>query len=48
LLADDNRALFTARIDGQEPITPGTELELAVDPRRMHFFDVATGAVLGR
>ena len=48
LLADDNRALFTARIDGQEPTTPGTELELAVDPRRMHFFDVATGAVLGR
>jgi multiple sugar transport system ATP-binding protein len=48
LLADDNRALFTARIDGQEIITPGTELELAVDPRRMHYFDVATGAVLGR
>jgi multiple sugar transport system ATP-binding protein len=48
LLADDNRALFTARVDGQRLVTPGTELELAVDPRRMHFFDPATGAVLGR
>ena len=48
LLADDDRALFTARIDGQRFIAPGTELELAVDPRRMHFFDPATGAVLGR
>jgi multiple sugar transport system ATP-binding protein len=48
LLADDNRALFTARVDGQRFVAPGTELDLAVDPRRMHFFDTATGAVLGR
>jgi hypothetical protein len=27
---------------------PGTELELAVDPARFHFFDPDTGAVLGR
>jgi multiple sugar transport system ATP-binding protein len=47
LLADDDRALFTARVDAQEPVSPGTELELAVDSRRLHFFDVATGAVLG-
>ena len=39
LLADDNRALFTARVDGQQFVAPGTELDLAVDPRRMHFFD---------
>jgi multiple sugar transport system ATP-binding protein len=48
LLADDDRALFTARVDGQHVVAPGTELELAVDPRRMHFFDATTGAVLGR
>jgi multiple sugar transport system ATP-binding protein len=48
LLADDKRALFTARVDGQEFVAQGSELELAVDPRRMHFFDPSTGAVLGR
>jgi multiple sugar transport system ATP-binding protein len=48
LIADDTRALFTACIDGERPIMPGTELELAVDPARFHFFDPATGAVLGR
>ena len=48
LIADDTRALFTACIDGERPIVPGTELELAVDPARFHFFDPDTGAVLGR
>jgi len=48
LIADDTRALFTACIDGERPILPGTELELAVDPGRFHFFDPDTGAVLGR
>ncbi len=48
LIADDTRALFTACIDGERPIVPGTELELAVDPARFHFFDPETGAVLGR
>ena len=48
LLADDNRARFTARIDGQHVVTPGMEIELAVDPARLHFFDPASGAVLGR
>jgi multiple sugar transport system ATP-binding protein len=48
LLADDTRALFTARLDGQRLVAPGSEVELAVDPRRLHFFDPATGAVLAR
>jgi len=48
LLADDNRALFTARIPGDRPLAPGSEVELAVDPRRLHFFAPADGAVLGR
>jgi multiple sugar transport system ATP-binding protein len=46
LLADDDRALFVARLDSQ--VSPGSTLDLAVDPRRMHFFDPATGDVLGR
>ena len=48
LLADDDRALFTARVDEQHFVAPGQELDLAVDPRRLHFFDPTTGAVLGR
>jgi multiple sugar transport system ATP-binding protein len=48
LIADDTRALFTACIDGERPVAPGTDLELAVDPARFHFFDPDTGAVLGR
>jgi multiple sugar transport system ATP-binding protein len=47
LFADDQRALFTARVDANEPLTPGARVELAVDTRRMHFFDPATGEVLG-
>ena len=37
-----------AAFPGERPVTPGTELELAVDPARFHFFDPDTGAVLGR
>jgi multiple sugar transport system ATP-binding protein len=48
LIADDTRALFTACIDGERPVAPGSELELAVDPTRFHFFHPDTGAVLGR
>jgi multiple sugar transport system ATP-binding protein len=48
LLADDDRALFVARLDGQRYVAPGTEIDLAVDPRRLHFFDPATGELLGR
>jgi multiple sugar transport system ATP-binding protein len=33
---------------GQRLAAPGEEVELAVDVQRMHFFDPATGAVLGR
>jgi multiple sugar transport system ATP-binding protein len=44
LFVDDQRSLFTARIDGETPVRPGTVVELAVDTRRMHFFDPVTGA----
>jgi multiple sugar transport system ATP-binding protein len=46
LIADDERALFTARIDGRHTVAPGADLELALDTKRLHYFDPATGAVL--
>jgi multiple sugar transport system ATP-binding protein len=48
LFADDQRALFTARIEARGPVATGATLELAVDTGRMHFFEPSTGAVLGR
>ena len=45
LLADD-RASFTARLDARRTIAPGTEVELALDHRRFHFFEPSTGAVV--
>jgi multiple sugar transport system ATP-binding protein len=47
LFADDQRALFTACVDAEQPVAAGSTVELAVDTRRMHFFDPATGDVLG-
>jgi len=48
LLADDRRARFCAAIDGRRSVTAGEELELAVDHRRLHFFDPETGETLSR
>jgi multiple sugar transport system ATP-binding protein len=48
LLADDTRAVFTARLDGERFVAQGADLELALDPQRMYFFEPATGDVLGR
>ena len=48
LLADDTRAVFTARLDGERFVAQGAEVELALDPQRLYFFDPATGDVLGR
>jgi multiple sugar transport system ATP-binding protein len=48
LLADDTRAVFTARLDGERFTSQGAELDLAVDPKRLYFFDPATGDVVGR
>jgi len=42
----DARALFTARVDAQSAARVGGTIELAVDPRRFHFFDPDTGARL--
>jgi multiple sugar transport system ATP-binding protein len=45
LLADD-RAVITARVDGKRPVAVGTEIELAVDHRTIHFFDPDTGLAI--
>ncbi len=46
LLADDDRALFTARIATRTPITANGPIELVVHNRSLHFFDPETGAAL--
>jgi multiple sugar transport system ATP-binding protein len=43
LLADDRRALFTARVDPRTSARPGSRLTLAIDPSRFHFFEADTG-----
>jgi multiple sugar transport system ATP-binding protein len=42
LIADD-RTLFNARVDSRRPVQAGETVELALDHRRLHFFDPATG-----
>ena len=41
----DERSVFTAVVDAKTSSTPGSEVELAIDHTRMHFFDPATGLV---
>jgi multiple sugar transport system ATP-binding protein len=43
LLADDQRALLTARVDPRTNARPGQPLTLAVDPSRFHYFDPESG-----
>ena len=46
LLVEDDRALFTARLDAQHGSTVGAELSLAIDPERIHLFDPTSGIAL--
>ena len=46
LLADDARALFTARVDARTSARAGATLRLAVNPAGFHFFDPETGVSL--
>ena len=48
LLADDDRAQFTAVIDAHQPVAAGETIELVVDPERLHGFDPASGAAVAR
>ena len=45
LFAHD-RAVFTVVVDTRQTFASGTEVELAVDHRRLHFFDPETGLAL--
>ena len=42
-----DRALFTARVDTRTTARVGGSLRLAVDPARFHFFDTASGDLIG-
>jgi multiple sugar transport system ATP-binding protein len=48
LFADEVRSSFTACLDARRRVIPGVEVELAVDPRRLHFFEPKSGAALAR
>jgi multiple sugar transport system ATP-binding protein len=48
LFADVERSSFTACLDARRRVVPGNELELAVDPARLHFFVPASGEALAR
>ncbi|MFB4320296.1 ABC transporter ATP-binding protein [Actinomadura sp. 21ATH] len=43
----DNKALWTARVNARSHVRPGQDIELAVDTRRLHFFDPASGLAIG-
>ncbi|HEX2303759.1 MAG TPA: sn-glycerol-3-phosphate ABC transporter ATP-binding protein UgpC [Gaiella sp.] len=45
LLAEET-TLFTARVDPRTSARQGTDLDLAVDPARFHFFDAQNGSAL--
>ena len=46
LMADDQRALFNARVDPRTEAGVGRSIRLAVDPGQFHFFDPESGATL--
>ena len=46
LFAGDERAVFTARLDGRRPVAVGREIMLAVEHGHLHFFDPKTGLTL--
>jgi multiple sugar transport system ATP-binding protein len=46
LFADDQRAVFTALLDARRPVPHGRPIELAIDHRRLHFFDPSNGLAL--
>jgi len=46
LLATDRRALFTAEVSEGTKVRPGERITLALDPSRLHFFDLETSESL--
>jgi multiple sugar transport system ATP-binding protein len=47
LLADDDRATFTAVVDAHHPVQAGETVELVAEPERFYGFDPASGRALG-
>jgi len=45
-LCADDRAVFTAVLDDRRRISTTSDVELAIDHRRLHFFDPSTGLAL--
>jgi multiple sugar transport system ATP-binding protein len=43
----DGRATVVARLDASARVRPDDEIELAVDLRRLHFFDLESGEAIG-
>jgi multiple sugar transport system ATP-binding protein len=48
LLVDDSRARFVTQLRGDVQVTVGRPLEVYLNTARLHLFDPATGAALGR
>jgi multiple sugar transport system ATP-binding protein len=46
LLAADDRARFTARVEGRRRYSPGDTVEFTVPPEAIHLFDPASGETL--
>jgi multiple sugar transport system ATP-binding protein len=46
LLADDDRAHFTARIATRKPVSANGPIELAVHAESLHYFDPETGVAM--
>jgi multiple sugar transport system ATP-binding protein len=44
---DGARAMLVARLDASASVRPDETVELAVDLRKLHFFDLETGATIG-
>ncbi|MCP9964558.1 hypothetical protein LUX57_04790 [Actinomadura madurae] len=43
----DNKALWTARVNSRSHVRPAQDVNLAVDTRRLHFFDPSSGLAIG-
>ncbi len=47
IVADSSRATVVARLDASARVRPDEPIELAVDLRHLHFFDLASGEAIG-
>ena len=44
---EESRALLVARLDASTTVRPDERVELAVDLRKLHFFDLDSGSAIG-